>query len=50
MILNRGFVYVSYIKIDDMNIKNGIKVEKVLKSIQSKNVILDMRQNYGGRR
>lgn len=39
---------ISYVKIDDFDLKNGSKVENLFKNIKNNNVILDLRQNSGG--
>lgn len=39
---------VSYIKIDNMSAKNGQRVKKMLENIKNENIILDLRENFGG--
>lgn len=39
---------VSYVKIDNMNARNGHKVKSILENLENENVILDLRENFGG--
>lgn len=39
---------VSYVKIDNMNARNGQKVKNMLENLSNENVILDLRENFGG--
>ncbi len=38
----------AYVKIDNMSPRYAGKVEELLKNIKSENIILDLRENYGG--
>lgn len=40
--------FVSYIKIDSMESKYGSEIKSVISNFKNENVILDLRENYGG--